>query len=185
VSLDGEVYHSGSYLESDKQDFSELQFTTDNSWPFGTYLVTIDLMDDISKESTSSQTSFILLEKFAENPEITELKKASEIRGFRDYDSKLIFKRGENISIYQEYTNITTINNETCDIYINITVDNESQVTLHYDEINKNEIGNNAHAWWFVSAETWSTGIYYITSNLIDNISKESTSKPTFFYINE
>lgn len=114
-------------------------------------------------------------------PEITNLTTASDIRGIRDYDSKTFFYRGEKIWVYQEYINITTIDNEACDIYINITVDNESGVIFHYDEVNKNETGNYGHAWWFIPEESWPLGIYYVTSYLVDNLSSEIASEKTVF----
>lgn len=180
VSLDGEVYHSDSYYESNVKNFSKLNFTTDESWPSGNYLVIIALMDNISKKSNSSQTNFILIEKFSENPEITILDPASEVRGYQDYDPKSVFYRNETIFIYQEYTNITAINISECDLYLDIVVTIDD-IIVHSDIFLKSEVGNNAHYWYFTSNVSWTSGIYSVTANLRDNITNKSTSLTKIF----
>lgn len=186
VSKGNELYYVNTYYKTSVEEFSELSFTTDDTWPFGDYLITIYLVDNISRENTFALTSFTIIDKFSEKPVITVLNPASEVREIYDYDNETLFSIGETIYIYQEYSNLSTINSTYCNIYLNITVNStvdSEWVYFHFDELTKNETGNYGQAWWFVPDETWPSGIYYVTSYLLDNITGKSTYKTTIFVI--
>jgi hypothetical protein len=51
------------------------------------------------------------------------------------------------------------------------------------NELNKSEVKNMAHLWWFTTNDTWATGNYTITSYLYDYNSRESINKKIIFRI--
>lgn len=117
-------------------------------------------------------------------PEITVLEPASNVRGFRDYDPATIFNKTQKIWIYEEYTNISTINNETCNITLElIVIDSNSSTIRHVDYTSKTEIGNLGQRWWFVPSESWPAGVYYATCNVRDNLSRENATLTKVFVL--
>jgi len=186
VSFYGEVYHSDSSHKTNMKNFSKWSFTTDESWPSGDYSATINLIDNILKKSSRSQTDFTIVEEFAEEPEITVLIPVAEKPEYRDYINKSIFYLNDTIYLYQEYTNITTINLTECDLYLDIIV-TVNDVIVHSDFDLKSEVKNNAHYWYFITNVNWTTGTYSVTATLKDNINDKSTIKTIpscFIYIN-
>jgi len=131
------------------------------------------------EKNSSNEPNIIYL-----TPEITLLKPASHIRAFRDYDNETIFNKTQNISIYEEYTNISTINNETCDLTLELIVEDMNTSTIrHADNKHKTEIGNCSQGWYFLPSAEWPTGGYYARTTLRDNLSNTNATKTTFFVI--
>jgi hypothetical protein len=115
--------------------------------------------------------------------EITVLEPASNVRGIRDYDKSTIFNHGDTIWIYEEYTNVSTIDSQNCNITIEILVKDQNNNILHFDKTNKTVVGNYGQAWWFVTDDKWDIGVYYATSILTDNITLKNATKTTVFVL--
>ena len=117
-------------------------------------------------------------------PVITVFKTASNITSIGVYDYLTVFNQSDRVWIYQEYANISTINNQTCNITINLTVKDSNGIIRHIDVVNKSEVGNYGQAWWFVTDESWPIDVYDVISTLTDNISnKNATGKTSFALI--
>ncbi|MCK5636065.1 MAG: hypothetical protein KAH91_01490 [Thermoplasmatales archaeon] len=118
-----------------------------------------------------------------EQLEISVLETASYIDlTTGDYTPETVFYKGDNITLYQEFKNFSTINDETCNLYLNITVTSDD-VSYHQNSTTRSYIGRGIQIWWFTPGETWETGIYEITANLVDNVSNNSTSKKAIFVL--
>lgn len=116
-------------------------------------------------------------------PVITVLKTASNVTSIGVYDAETIFNQSDKVWVYQEYTNISTINNQTCNITIYLVVKDYKGNITHVDIVNKTEIGNYGQAWWFVTDESWPIGVYYVTSTLVDNISNKNATGTAVFVL--
>jgi PKD repeat protein len=154
-------------------------FTTNDSWPINDYLVDLILWDNISDKSASAQFSFTLVEK---HPEIKILATASDIRAYQDYDAATQFEQNDTIFVYLEYMGIHTINDNTiCDINLQINVTQDG-IEYYSSSENKTQVGNNAHAWWFTTDDSWPISpSYKISVKLIDYANDVSTSEITYF----
>lgn len=118
-----------------------------------------------------------------EHLEIAVLETASSIDlTTGDYTPEAVFYKGENITVYEELKNFSTINEEYCNLYLDITVKSDG-ISYHQNSTTRNYIGRGIQIWWFVPGDSWPTGIYEITANLIDNISNNSTSKKAIFVL--
>jgi len=181
VSLEKKIYFKSSYNEHNISDYLKLIFKTDKDWPAGEkYEVKINIKDNILREDIEFITYFTLLEEMPLYPKIIVLEPASEIRGFKDYDSNFLFDRNDTIYIYEEYSNITIINNSTCDLFLEVTV-TKNDIVIYKDDCNKTEVLNNAHKWFFTSNVSWSSGLYYVKAYLLDKVNNKNTTGITFF----
>jgi len=131
-----------------------------------------------SENNTSSDDTEII--DIGKNLEITVLEPASDVRSYRDYDPQLVFYNGSRVWIYQEYANISTIDEEYCDLILGIQVKNGDYI-LQPENVNKSKIGNLSHAWWFDTDDSWLSGIYYVTVSITDTISNLTIDKLAVF----
>jgi hypothetical protein len=183
VSLDNESFYKKSYSEYSRKNYYKYEISTDGTWPIDErYEVVVNIFDNISKESYESIIYFNLLKEISIKPKITVLDPANEIRGYKDYNYSVKFSKNETIYIYEEYTNITTVNITECDLYLEIDV-TKNDISIYNDNAEKKEIGNNAHKWFFTSNSSWEIGLYYVKAILIDNISNKETNRITNFII--
>jgi len=112
-------------------------------------------------------------------PEITVLETANNVSiNPNTYIPESFFTRGEKIWIYVEYTNVS--HNGECDFYISLSVNhlNGEQLGFFEDHVTKNE---KACFYYFNTNESWPAGLYFVSSNLIDNISEKTAVKSTDF----
>jgi len=151
--------------------------STNESWSLGDYLVSLTLIDNISKKSVVSQTNFTISER---TPKIIVLLTASIVNAYQDYVEKNVFEIGDKVYIYQEYVDIETINDTVCDINLSVIVEING-TTLYSNAVNKSEVKNMAHLWWFTTNDTWLVGNYSVTSYLYDYISLGSVTKKITF----
>jgi hypothetical protein len=115
-------------------------------------------------------------------PEILILDTASYVdQETGNYTSEVIFSKGENISIYLKYTNISTINNETCDIHFELIIEHNNTQYHKPPGINRTYLGKYIQIWWFVTSDSWPSGVYNVTVNLTDNFNNSTISKSMVF----
>jgi len=165
------------------ENFTEFNFNTDEFWPPGNYIIYLLLKDNVSEEQIQYTISFLLTEKYSQLPEIILVDTASIVNAYQDYEKKSVFNVNDRVYIYEEYENITIINSNKCDLYLEIIVTKwQSGETVHNDNTSKNVPGNNAHYWFFDTDSTWESGILYeVNAYVTDNISEKTTSKSTLF----
>lgn len=95
------------------------------------------------------------------------------------------FNIGDNISIYLKYTNISTVNNETCDLHFDLVVKDFNGTEYHRPPgVNRTFIGKSIQIWWFETKD-WPAGVYLVDVYLTDNISNSTVSDLTFFTLGE
>lgn len=185
VKYDGEeVLHYNEKFEnsSDSTKFYDTySFTTNESWNTGEYIVTIVLSDEVSGKSTISEFNFNLTEVY---PKITTFTTASNIRAYRDYDISTIFEQNDTVFVYLEYSDITTtIDDATCNLYLKVNV-TSGGVEYFSNSLNKTEVGNNSHAWWFITDINWpTTGFYTVDLYLLDKATGRSVSNQAYFFL--
>lgn len=180
TSIGGEQVYSSNITLNQIGDCCFIwNISTNESWLLGDYLVSLTLVDNILEKSVSSQTNFTLSER---TPKIIVLLTASIVYAYQDYIEKNVFEIGDKVYVYQEYFDIKTINDTVCDIYLNLTVE-MNDTMMFSNELNKSEVKNMAHLWWFTTNDTWATGNYTITSYLYDYNSRESVNKKIIFRI--
>jgi len=181
VTKSSETYFQKSYKQYTLNDYFELNLTSQKNWSIGSeFEISINLYDNINKKDVESKTNFILLEDTMDSPKIVELEPASSIRGYKDYDSEHVFQINETIFIYEEYTNITIIDNSICNLSLELIV-TKNDIIIYQKNIEKSIILNNAHEWYFTPDGNWTSGLYYVRANLIDNVTNKNASKLTFF----
>ena len=123
-----------------------------------------------------------------DTPVITVLKTATNVTGFGVYDAENIFNQSDKVWVYEEYTNISTINNQTCNITLYLIVEDFEGNITHVDMVNKTEIGNQSEGWWFITIDSssnkpWDIGLYNATATLVDNISNKAVTRTTVFVL--
>ena len=181
VFLDEESYYKSTYKEYGGKNYFNYEIPTEGTWPINKrFNVNINVFEEISKESFQSTIYFTLLKQISLKPKITVLDPASEIRGYKDYDYNPIFKVNNTINIYEEYTNISIINNSGCDLFLELTV-TKNDILIYKDSTEKKEIGNNSHKWYFTTNSSWVSGLYEVMAKLTDNISQKETTRITYF----
>jgi len=115
-------------------------------------------------------------------PEILILDTASYVDlETGNYTSEVVFSKGQNITVYLKYTNITTINNESCDIHFDLIVKNNNTQYHKPLGVNRTSIGKCIHIWWFVTSDSWPSGVYNVTVYLTDNLNNSTISKSMVF----
>ena len=115
-------------------------------------------------------------------PEIIILDTASYVDlETGNYTSEVAFSKGQNITVYLKYTNITTINNESCDIHFDLIVKNNNTQYHKPLGVNRTSIGKCIHIWWFVTSNSWPSGVYNVTVYLTDNLNNSTISKSMVF----
>lgn len=181
ISLGKDSYLEKSYYEYNQKEYYSYKISTNNTWPINEdYLVLIKVLDNISKGSFESTVKFRLLDEIPLKPIISFLEPASEIRGYQDYDSKYIFNKNNTVYIYEEYENITILNNENCNIHLELFV-TKDDVLIHQDNASKTEIENNVHKWFFTTNSSWLSGLYDVEAILKDKISNKESTEITYF----
>ena len=180
IESNGTIYHSGTYVEEDLKGYSEYVFTVSESWPLGEYDITVEALDKISNKSSSSMTSFTVVESLSKNLEFLVLETASEVKAYQDYVPEDIFYPNERIYVYGEYTNITLINYELADLSLDFVVRFNGELVLSNFTL-KNEVKNNAHKWYFDPDANWTSGAYSITVTIQDNPTSNIISKTIVF----
>jgi hypothetical protein len=181
IFLGKDSYYKKSYYECNQKDYYSYKISTNNTWPVKEdYQVLIKVLDNISKGSFESTIKFSLLDEIPEKPIISFLEPASEVRGYQDYDSKYIFNKNNTVYIYEEFKNITILNNENCNLYFEIIV-TKNDVLIYQENASKTEIGNNVHKWFFSTNLSWSSGLYDVEALLKDKISNKESTEKTYF----
>jgi len=158
-------------------------FTTNESWPTDeVYKVSLQLLDKNTNIATNAQFNFTLVER---TPKILKLITASNVRAYQDYDVSMFFNVNDNISIYLEYKDIKTLNENTnCDITLKVNV-TLNGVEYYSNITDKTVVRNNSHVWRFPTDESWPVSdLYFVNLELTDNLSKKSVSDFTFFSLN-
>jgi len=112
-------------------------------------------------------------------PEITLLETASSVSiDPNRYVPESFFSVGEEVWIYMEYTNISHKGVSDFTITLNVShMDGEILGSVE-DHINKSE---KACFYYFNTNESWPTGLYIVSSKLIDNISGQISVKSAVF----
>lgn len=111
-------------------------------------------------------------------PEITLLETASSVSIDPRYVPESFFSVGEEVWIYMEYTNISHKGVSDFTITLNVShMDGEILGSVE-DHINKSE---KACFYYFNTNESWPTGLYIVSSKLIDNISGQISVKSAVF----
>ena len=130
-------------------------------------------MLDISFENNNSITY--------DNPEIKNLTTTKNIDDFNDYEESKYFEPGDTVYIYQENKNISTNDGKTCDIIIDISVE-QNDIVYFSNTYNENEL-NEYLKIQFSTTDTWPRGDYLIKVSLFDKISDVTTKAQTDFVI--
>ena len=129
-------------------------------------------MDDESSETEETPPEIILVETGTDLDFITG-----------EYTPENSFSRGDFVYIAQKYENILTYENETCNLYLEVTVTHNNTI-YHWECENRTYIGKCLQIWYFETNYLWPKGLYSVTVNLTDQISNTTaTSKTTSFYI--
>lgn len=116
-------------------------------------------------------------------PEITLLTTASSVSiNPTSYVPSISFTMGEKIWVYQEYTNIS--HKGVSDYYLSLSVfhSNGDKLGFVEDHIDTNK---TACFYYFNTNGTWPTGLYLVSSKLVDNISNETVTEYTNFYLSD
>lgn len=143
-----------------------------------------DIFNLASEEQDNDNNGGQIIEETI--PEIIDLNTASSVDLITgDFTSEVIFYQGENISVILEYKNISTINNESCDLYLEIDVEHNGTPYHKPEGINRTFIGKCIQIWWFVATDEWVPGIYYVNAYLTDNISNTTISESKVFTVLE
>ena len=185
VIYDGEEVSQYSNISENTSDstkfYDTYNFTTDESWNIGEYVVTIVLSDEVSGKSIISEISFNLTEIY---PKITTFTTASSIRTYRDYDISTIFEQNDTVFMYLEYTDITiTIDDATCNLYLKVNV-TSGGVEYFNNSLDKTEVGNNSHAWWFITDINWPTNSFYtVNLYMLDRATGRSVIDQAYFFL--
>lgn len=115
--------------------------------------------------------------------EITALETASDVDFTTgEYTDEDLFFKQDIVYVYQEFKNFSTINDESCDLSIDLSVECNG-VMYHENSTERTTIGLGIQLWWFPTTNSWVTGLYNLTITLEDNLSGNSTSKSTFFVL--
>ena len=181
VFLEEDSYFKKSYIEYNKKEYYSYKISTDKTWPINEdYQVLIKVLDNITKESFESTVNFRLLDEIPLKPIISFLEPASEIRGYQDYDSRYIFNKNNTVYIYEEFKNITKLNNDICNLHLEIIV-TKDDVLIYQENASITEIRDNVHKWFFTTNSSWSSGLYDVEAIIKDKISNKEAKEITYF----
>jgi len=116
-------------------------------------------------------------------PEITLLATASSVSiNATSYVPSISFTMGDKVWVYQEYTNIS--HNGVSDYYLSLSVFHSNGDKLGFVEEHI-DTDKTACFYYFNTNETWPTGLYLVSSKLVDNISNETVTDYTNFYLSD
>ena len=102
-----------------------------------------------------------------------------------EYDAATQFNIGDKVYVYYELKNYSiltnkTNNNQSCDLLLEITVENNS-VIYHSDGRIRDNIGFGIEIPWFITNDDWPAGEYSIKIKMTDRVIDEITSQTIFF----
>jgi len=160
-----------------------------------TYFIYPNLISSPSKDNTTPSDPYedYNIEE-GENLEIISLTTASDVvinesnPNPVNYTATTQFNIGDRVWIYHEIANFSiltnkTNNNKTCDLLLEIKIENNS-IMYHSDNHIRNNIGMGIEIWYFDTNDDWPPGVYNIDAVMTDRVNSNTTSETIVFTLN-
>jgi len=117
--------------------------------------------------------------------EITGLKTLSEFNGVNNYTEESYFSEGDEIIVYQEYTNISHKDKADFSLYISVTNPENSNEYYTKQDLHINNPEEKGSYWSFSVDESWPAGVYLVSLELEDHISGHIANDFAVFFIED